>query len=124
MKTISLWQPYAQLIIEGIKKVETRSWPTKVNGRIAIHAAKRKPDEVFSVLLGKQIPLGAIIGTVDLINCVPIENLYGSLYDTPQERLYGDWRKGRYGWLLSNVNAFNNPVNINGHQGFWNWDEN
>ena len=44
MKAISLWQPWASLIAEGIKTSETRSWapPAALVGeRIAFHAAKR-----------------------------------------------------------------------------------
>ena len=45
MYAISLWQPYASLIAEGIKVQETRNWaPPKhlIGERIAIHAAKRR----------------------------------------------------------------------------------
>ena len=48
MKAISLHQPWASLIAEGIKTIETRTWaPPKalIGQRIAIHAAKRKSTE-------------------------------------------------------------------------------
>lgn len=41
MKVLSVTQPWASLIAIGAKKIETRSWPTKFRGRIAIHASKR-----------------------------------------------------------------------------------
>lgn len=37
---LSLWQPYATLIAIGAKKIETRSWPTRYRGRLAIHAGQ------------------------------------------------------------------------------------
>ncbi|HOV79542.1 MAG TPA: ASCH domain-containing protein [Bacillota bacterium] len=43
MKAISLWQPWASLVATGAKKIETRSWPTRHRGPLAIHAAKRYP---------------------------------------------------------------------------------
>ena len=46
MHAISLWQPYASLIADGVKTKETRSWfPSReaLGKRIAIHASKRKP---------------------------------------------------------------------------------
>ena len=46
MYALTLWQPWATLIAEGIKVFETRSWkPPKnlIGQRIAIHAAKKKP---------------------------------------------------------------------------------
>lgn len=39
MKAITIWQPWASLIACGVKQYETRSWPTKYRGPIAIHAA-------------------------------------------------------------------------------------
>ena len=48
MRAISLHQPWASLIAEGHKDVETRSWapPGRLVGqRIAIHAAKRTPKQ-------------------------------------------------------------------------------
>lgn len=44
MRTISLWQPYAQLVAIGAKQVETRHWKTDRRGPLAIHAAKRPPE--------------------------------------------------------------------------------
>lgn len=42
MKTraISLWQPWASLIMTGAKTFETRSWSTEYRGPLVIHAAK------------------------------------------------------------------------------------
>src|SRR3546814_21127441 len=46
VKAISLWQPWASAIALGHKSIETRHWPTKYRGELAIHAAKRfGPDE-------------------------------------------------------------------------------
>jgi hypothetical protein len=119
MKALSLWQPWAQLIVTGEKRVETRGWPTKICGEIAIHAAKRKPDETLHFA---DLPLGAVVGTVEIMDCVPIEELYGSQYDTELERSYGDWARGRYGWILRNPKRLEAPIPAAGHQGFWQWD--
>lgn len=58
MKALTVYQPWASLIIEGAKPYEFRRWdysarfPSLVGQRIAIHAAARamKADEVFDVL--------------------------------------------------------------------------
>ena len=41
MKAITVWQPWASLLVSGRKRYETRSWATTYRGPIAIHAAKR-----------------------------------------------------------------------------------
>lgn len=40
MKALSLTQPWATMVALGVKKIETRSWPTHYRGPLAIHAAK------------------------------------------------------------------------------------
>jgi hypothetical protein len=148
MKAISLWQPWAQLIFfeGGIKRIETRSWNTNHRGETAIHATRfrkidpkvyedlreamgiSKNDDACTMLnyLQHGIPgnrFGAVIGSINLVGCVPIEQLYGTEYDTPLERACGDWSAGRYGWILSEPIEFETPVPAKGSQGFWNWQE-
>jgi activating signal cointegrator 1 len=43
LKALTLWQPWAQLVAIGEKRVETRCWTTKYRGELAIHAAARTP---------------------------------------------------------------------------------
>jgi hypothetical protein len=45
MKALSIWQPWASLILSGEKKIETRSWPVpySIRGtRIAIAGTKTR----------------------------------------------------------------------------------
>lgn len=107
MKCLSVLQPYASLIaLAGhpdpevrrlAKKFETRSWPTKYRGTLAIHASKEKKyidmrsdyyicgDEPFySVLMDRakkmsridpfkvNLPRGAVIATCRLVDCIEI----------------------------------------------------
>ena len=43
MKALTIRQPWASLIALGVKTIETRSWPTRYRGPIAIHAGLRHP---------------------------------------------------------------------------------
>ena len=70
MKAITLHQPWASLIADGRKTIETRSWApprTLIGERIAIHAGwqidKPLAAEWFA---GQSAPLGAIICTAKL----------------------------------------------------------
>ena len=107
IKAITIKQPWASLIALGVKHIETRSWATKYRGPIAIHAGLAKPPKMFAccqdvgdyvmhrdheelamrrrnVVVGDwdDLPLGAVIATAELTDCLPI-------YDDP-----GDWRDG------------------------------
>lgn len=129
-----------------VKRIETRSWNTNYRGRVAIHAARFKkiaPEayrEIRQALgaagadvavlqldyLEYGIPadqFGSVIGTVEIADCVPIEQLYGTPFDTPLERACGDWSPGRYGWILSDPILFEKPIPATGRQGLWNWEE-
>ena len=40
MKALSIKQPYAELILQGKKKIELRKWNTNFRGEFLIHASK------------------------------------------------------------------------------------
>ena len=42
MKVLSIKEPFATLIKEGKKKIETRSWKTSYRGELYIHASSTK----------------------------------------------------------------------------------
>jgi predicted transcriptional regulator len=42
MRALSIRQPYAELILRGVKTIEYRSWPTRIIGQpFYIYAAKK-----------------------------------------------------------------------------------
>jgi hypothetical protein len=41
MKTLTIKQPWASLIVEGLKDIENRTWATKFRGRVLVHAAAK-----------------------------------------------------------------------------------
>jgi hypothetical protein len=38
------------------------------------------------------------------------------------ERLFGDFRVGRYAWELADVKPLDEVIKVKGYQGLWNWD--
>ena len=74
MKAITIKQPWASLIASGDKLYETRSWPTKYRGPIAIHAGKQLATIEQLTACGitpedaEKLPRGAVIATADLVN--------------------------------------------------------
>lgn len=130
---ISLWQPWAQLIAIKRKLYETRSWPTRIRGTVAIHAAKtwtsdlRYDAENFEEDLGLErgaltgCPRGAVVCVADLTSCVLMdEELVRSV--GCQERMVGGWGPGRYAWKLENVRRLREPLPAKGRQGFFTVD--
>lgn len=128
MKALTLTQPWATLVALGSKKVETRSWRTHYRGRLAIHAAKGFPRlaKEFAMherTLGRlppYLPRGAVLCTVELRDCLPVEEVAPDV--TALERLYGDYSIGRWAWVLENVEVFDEPIFTRGSLGLWNWE--
>jgi hypothetical protein len=79
MKAISLFQPWASLIMLGYKSYETRSWATKHRGPLAIAASAGKqgreacaPGTDIAVMLANHgltfddLPRGAVLGVCEV----------------------------------------------------------
>jgi hypothetical protein len=47
MKALSIRQPWAWLIVQGVKDVENRTWRTNFRGRFLVHAGKGFDEEGF-----------------------------------------------------------------------------
>jgi activating signal cointegrator 1 len=52
MKALTLWQPWATLMMIPVKHIETRGWYCMHRGPLAIHAAARIPPKVAHRLAG------------------------------------------------------------------------
>ncbi len=138
MKVITLMQPWATLVVIGAKNIETRSWNTKYRGDILIHASSKKPSNELMEYMGHWLSVagyskhpevyGAIIGKVELLETEKTESI---LFDashghnkynlTDQEKAFGDYCPGRYGWILGGNEKFKFPIFIKGMLGLWNF---
>ena len=116
MQAITLWQPWASLIADGLKQYETRSWATKHRGTLAIHASVNKT-YVPQGPEGLRYPLGAVVAVATLAGCYRTEEIIDSI--TAAEWQRGDWTSGRYAWLLGHVYKLPSPLAVSGHQRIW-----
>jgi hypothetical protein len=99
MKAISIRQPFAALIVAGVKDIENRSWPTKYRGNILIHASKKVDKNGFKMMKEMGIPesivrnminySGGIIGEAEIVDCV--------------KKSKSEWFEGPYGFVLKNA---------------------
>ena len=104
MKALSLYNPWAALVANGTKTIETRSWSTRWRGPLAIHASKRtfgfnsqtaeaigswprdayvKLDDAVNgdPMLGDNYPRGVIVATCTLVDVLPV------VFECEQENL-------------------------------------
>ncbi len=84
---LSLKQPWAALLVAGIKTIEIRSWFTNYRGRLLIHAAQtpdKRPEAWSHVpphLLDLTNQRGGIIGVGTLTACISYNTLNDFLRD-------------------------------------------
>lgn len=133
MKAITLKQPWAQLVIDGHKRIETRSWKTNFRGSLLIHAGKSfsfldlelcHQDKYFQRCIPDPTKLitGALLGVVEVLDMKPVEEVRSLL--TKRELTFGDYRDGRYAWILGHVHKFNKPIyGVSGAQGLWDYNK-
>ena len=149
MRALTLHQPWAQLMVWGLKNIETRSWPAPrslIGQRIAIHAGKRGPRpadwniEVQHAVLRRaggshSMPMGAVVATGRLIECMQVVSGpdsgslvkclgFGELGDAPEyEATITTDSYGDFSvgrWLwIFHDLRGVEPVSINGRQGVW-----
>lgn len=71
MRVLAVRQPWASLIIEGLKTIEVRSKPTNIRERVAIYASTTKQGTIegeHGVDYNYRIlPTGQIVGTVEIV---------------------------------------------------------
>ena len=119
MKAISIIEPYASLIREGIKHIETRSWKTNYRGQIYIHASStRIPVEYWHLLpLVSETRKGFIIAKANLVDCIEMtDDWIETLSET--EKACGFYSAGRYAWILEDIEPIE-PIKAKGKLGLW-----
>lgn len=101
MKAITLHQPWASFIANGMKHFETRAWPTQ-----------------------------RFVALVNLVGCWPITPqgilmpLRGYMWPSSDEQRRGNWHAGRYAWDLRNVLKLKLETDVpslavRGNRGLW-----
>ena len=133
MRALSVLNPWADLIVSQAKTIENRTWRTNYRGPLAIHAGKSRRlyagsgygrpagigavAEVFLERYGCRLPLpdevafGAIVGVVELLDCVP-------LADLPPDLAGSRFAEGPWCWILGSARRIE-PIPCLGQQQLW-----
>ncbi|MBK7979312.1 MAG: ASCH domain-containing protein [Ignavibacteriae bacterium] len=125
MKILSIKQPWAWLIVEGLKDVENRTWYTNFRGKFLVHAGKSFDDLGYYYLLhwgntkekkaiSEMLPSksdfykGGIVGISEVVNCV-----------TKSESI---WFEGPFGFMLGESRPLD-FIPLKGKLGFFESEE-
>lgn len=93
---LTIFQPYAWLIVAGFKPIENRGWSTTYRGPLIIHAGAKMHDHPIHEIERRYrvkidprlLRLGGVIGEVDLVDVV-------TQHPSP-------WFTGPFGFVLQN----------------------
>jgi ASCH domain len=112
MKALTVRQPWASLLIAGVKDVENRTWSTGHRGRLAIHAGRPErqafADEAWTLArkLRLDTPSGVVLGTVKVLDVVSDSR--------------SDWASpGHYHWVVGDAKPYARPKRATGRLGIW-----
>ena len=114
-KALSVRQPWATLIVCGVKGIEIRSWSTAYRGRLFIHASKTIDQEAMGRFQLESPPTGSLIGTVELIGVEPFtRSTWEELSDLHLANT--PFAEGFYAWQLANAVPLAEPINCRGER--------
>jgi len=119
MRVLSLKQPWAELILQGKKKIELRKWNTKFRGKFLIHASKVPDENAMNEFEFSGLPLGFIVGEAELIDVKEYKNK--NEFEKDKQLHLADESFGDYGFILKNIKRIK-PIPAKGNLGFWNFE--
>lgn len=123
MKALSFRQPWAELVLQGRKTMDLRTYNTHYRGRIAIHASQTvEADKCWEYSLNPDnLDVGGIVGTAELVDVIPLDE---TAYNAHQAaHLAGrHWREGLYGWVFVQPERLPTFIPARGRTNFFNVD--
>ena len=125
MKALTLKQPWATLISEGLKEYEFRSWKTNYRGKILIHSGKGvdKKDLDNFKNLNLEYPQSKILALIELEDCIKIDEEFNKKIKELNNPVYGNKDRDGYAWKIKLIKKIDSKDIINGKLGLWNIDE-
>ena len=128
MKVLSVKQPWAALLVNGIKDIENRTRRTTFRGRILIHASKAQWSGFIADFLTeeqakavceakiedsdfrKSLVRGMIIGSIEIYDCVKNDSSIWA-------------EKNVWNWKVRKPILFKKPIPAKGKLGLWNFEK-
>ncbi len=107
---LSLKQPWAALLANGLKTIEVRRWPTARRGRVLIHAARKsdpRPEAWAHVpphLADMARLTGGILGAGEITDCRAYASRAAFVAECAAHLHHPSWfQPGLYGFTFANL---------------------
>ena len=124
MKVITLRQPWATLVSEGLKEYEFRTWKINYRGEILIHAGATVDKEAMAKFetLNLKYPKKKILAKVEISDCLELNAKLCKAINNENPLIYGNKIRTGYAWKLSNIRKIDFKGEISGKLGIWNYN--
>jgi hypothetical protein len=156
MKALTIWQPWASLIMAGAKPYEFRGWrppASAIGQRIVVHASALKRNLRDLILLEailqaggersaetclrSEIALPLLAAAIEDPSTLPIGVGLGTAilgeprsgidiaaeFGVPRANDSDRDQHANWGWPLTDIEPFAEPIPMRGLQGLWPWPE-
>ena len=111
---LGIRQPWAELILRGIKTIEVRTLPTNVRGSIYLYSGKRFADHPAAREMMErhgfrldELVFERLVGTVDVVGSRPCTIRDASAACVPPQLL-----RGKQAWRLVNPVRLEEPLTV------------
>uniref|UniRef100_A0A6B2LNL7 ASCH domain-containing protein n=1 Tax=Arcella intermedia TaxID=1963864 RepID=A0A6B2LNL7_9EUKA len=139
---LSMHQPWASLLVYGVKRVEGRGWNTDYRGRLWIHAASKPVEQELITSLEEQYkdiregiklpqhyPTSVVLGCVDVVDVLPLAE-YNKRKATPtslpspphhhlSQPIYDEDTDSEYLFICTNPQKLLIPIAVTGNHKLW-----
>jgi len=107
-------QPWAELILRGIKTIEVRSQGTQRRGTIYLYSSKKLSDLPAAAVAAEKygidpetLPMGRLVGTVEILDSTIAEPAHTGKACVPPEVLVD-----QFAWHLRNPQRLDEPLAV------------
>lgn len=114
MRALSVRQPWALAIVDGVKTIEVRSWATDYRGELLICASAAPKnefwsDENYEPPIVRLLHAGCVLGSVNLVDVRPMTKK-----DAYEGGAFCDYIKGAFSLVLKPTNKKFRPDKVVG----------
>ena len=120
VKALSFRQPWAELVLQGKKTLDLRTWRTNYRGTLAVYASSTIEKEFCQKnnIDPNQLTTGAVIGLVDLVDVVQLDET--QYIARAREHLnIRHFQNPLFGWELANPHLLEKPQTAKGQRRFF-----
>lgn len=114
------WDGWLRHQAEHLQGETLAGWRDPFGSLVAVGGVRLAALQVRDLVGSKRLwvlPLGAVLGVVDLVDCVPTEQMHGRI--PAWEWAMGDYSPGRFAWITERPRPLIKPIAIRGRQGLF-----